>query len=565
MSVRPTALLLLAGVLAFAAAWRFRTAVFPEELSDPAPYESYAAAAEQVPALRAVRVHTSAPDVGLRIRQVYGSSGFRRITEVETVQAAMRRGRLALLPADRLEEFRRRLRAGDIPRMLPAAPDARPYYRDAAGSYPCEVLLRRVEALDSLQRAVPEARLRGAPIPRRKDEERRSGVLRAAITALVALFVAGLLAKSPRVSMEHRLLTVLVPLALLGWSGLGIDLWTLPAIVLVSMAPVRPPLLAGALLVFFPSLALQRMGWVFLCGGLLRFWPRAVGPRVLPGWKGWVAAALVASAGWIGIRAVPAPDGSAEVDDREPSLILVAPGTRVAAAAELRREGFHDVVGGETIPEGSAADLRTQRLLRSIYDIAKSRARTAEGDERAALESIREAAARDGVYLPLSLRRRRTAKDGRDILWVHDDVPRDDERFESHALYRERSEVRLRLQSRLAAALVFAAAVFLRVLGRRAYLMRDLAVALIVFIVGASWLFAGDAAGWGGVADPLLPTLALAGFAATWGFVVVLTAVAVVLPGTFAVHLGAFVLAACLRYLARDEPEHGERLTVISR
>jgi len=272
---------------------------------------------------------------------------------------------------------------------------------------------------------------------------------------------------------------------------------------------------------------------------------------------------LVALAGWIGISTVPAPGGSRTAPPREPAALLVPQGTRVAAAQELRAEGFHDVVGGEEIPEGLRDDFVVSRLLESIYDIAKSRARTASGEERSALESVREAAARDGVYVPLSLRRRRTAQDGRDVLWIHDPVDREDDRFVSHSLYRSRSEARLRNQSRLAAAVVFALAVLLRVLRRREHLKRDVAVALIAFVVGASWLFAGDAAGWGGVADPLLPTLALAGFAATWGLVVALAAVAVVLPGTFAVHLGAFVLAACLRYLVR-EPDSGDSLIEVS-
>ena len=69
MNLRPTVLLCLAGVLAFAAALRFRTAVQPEELSDPEPYAVFAAAAEQVPALLAVRVHTREPDAAQRIRR----------------------------------------------------------------------------------------------------------------------------------------------------------------------------------------------------------------------------------------------------------------------------------------------------------------------------------------------------------------------------------------------------------------------------------------------------------------------------------------------------------------
>ena len=552
MSLRSTGLLLLAAVLAFVAALNFRTAVHPEELSDPAPYEQFVAAAEQVPSLRAVRVHTSEPDVALRIRRASGGGDIRSITEVAALQAEMRRGRLAALPADRLEEFGRRLRAGEIPRTLPKVPDVRPYFEDTAGLYPADVLLRDAAGVDVLERGVPEAKLVGDPVQRREDDSRRPGVLRGTIAALVALLVAGIVRRSGRVSLEHRLLTVLVPLALLGWSGHGVDLWTVPAIVLVATVPIGSPLLAGAPLLLFPAMTLQRMGIVFLCGGLLRLWPRAKGAAVPPGGKGWIAAGLVALAGWVGVSAVPAPDSTRAVSTRGPALLLVPPGTRVAAAQELRREGYFDVVGGAEIPEGSADDVEVTRLLESIYFTAKSRARTASGDERAALESIREAAARDGVYVPLSLRRRRTAEDGRDLLWIHDTVDPADERFVSHALYRSRSEARLRDQSRLAAALVFALAVILRVLSRREHWARDLTVALVAFLIGASWLFAGDAAGWGGVAEPLLPTLALAGFAATWGFVGVLAAVALVLPGQFAVHLGAFILAACLRYLVRE-------------
>jgi len=553
MSLRPTALLILAGLLAIVAALRFRTAVHPEELSDPAPYEQFAAAAELVPSLRAVRVHTTDPDVGRSLRNA-SARAFRRVIVVEDIQAEMQRGRLAALSVEQLEEFKRRLKAGEIPRTLPPVPDARRYFRDALGTYPCEVLPRRAEGVDVIERALPHARLRGDPVLRKADEGRRAGVLRAAIAALVALVVAGLAVRSDAVTLEHRLLSVLVPLALLGWTGRGVDVWTLGSVALVAMAPVGSPLLAGAALLFFPAMTLQRMGIVFLSGGILRLWPRARGPIVVAGWRGWVAAGLVAIAGWFGLRAVPAPDGLAELPDREPGLLLVAKGTRSEAAEALRGEGLRDVVGGDELPRISSGDIASRRLLTSIYDLSKSRASKVEGPEREALEAIGRAAAREAVYVPFSLRRRRSASDGRDILWIHDRVDRDDERFVSHALYRERSEARLRSQCRLGSILVFALAVLLRVLRRRAHLLRDLGVALVTFVVGASWLFAGDAAGWGGTADPLLPTLALAGFAATWRFVFALAAIAVVLPGAFAVHLGAFVLAASLRYLAREDP-----------
>jgi len=555
MNLRPTVLLCLAGVLAFAAALRFRTAVQPEELSDPEPYAAFAAAAEQVPALLAVRVHTREPDAALRIRRTPRSGEFLRIHEFAEMQLQMQRGRLAHLSVEALEQVRSELRSGAIPRRLPAAPDARPYFRDSMGAYPCDVMVRDPRGLAILEQAVPEANLRGDPVARYENEDRRAEVLRATIAALVALLIAGVFARSARVSVEHRLLAVLAPLVVLGWSGLGVDLWTLPALVLVAMAPVGAPLLAGAAGLAFPALALQRLGWVFLCGGILRLWPRPDSARTHPRGRDWAFAAIVAIAGWFGLQAIPASSFVSSDASREPAVMLVDAGTRVEAANQLHQEGFRQIVGGKEIPEIHAADRDKQRLLSVIHRTAKSMERTATGDDLVALGSLREAAARDGIMIPASFRQRRTAVDGRDVLWIHDPVEPDDARFASHARYRAQSESSLRTQSRWAGALVFALAVLLRVLDRRALRIRDLAIALIGFVVGASWLFAGDAAGWGGLADPLLPTLAIACFASTWGYVLVLAAAAVVLPGTLAIHLGAFLLAACLRALARDPDE----------
>jgi hypothetical protein len=352
---------------------------------------------------------------------------------------------------------------------------------------------------------------------------------------------------------ERRLLAVLLPLALLGLTGWGVDLWTLPALVLVAAAPPGAPLLAGAVLTLFPTLALPRMGLVFLCGGVVRFRPRAgtVGPRA--GARAWAFAAVIALVGWFSTTLAQAPVRSPEELRGEPAAFFAAANERASAVEELRGEGFRDIVGGETMPAVDARDFAVQRQLDSIHRTAKRREREATGAEREALIQVREAAARDGVVVPGSLRLRRETRDGRPVLWIHDPVDPADERFASHALFRQESTRLLRENTRLAAAVVFVLAVLLRMLRGRRHLMSDLWVAVLALVLGVTWVGAAEVAGVGGLAEPLLPVLAVAAFAASWGFVVGLGAVAALFPAALAAHLGAFVFAAAVRYFVRED------------
>ena len=169
------------------------------------------------------------------------------------------------------------------------------------------------------------------------------------------------------------------------------------------------------------------------------------------------------------------------------------------------------------------------------------------------LEQVAEAAARDGVLVPSSLRRRRETRDGRAVLWVFDPSAGDSTGLVSSGIYRAETRRLLRSRSWVAAAIVFALAALLRAARGRSLLGQDLVAAMLAFGLGAVWLEAAAAAGWAPEAPALLPVLAIAAFSATWGLVFALLALAAVLPAEFAGTLGAFVLAAGLRYLVRAD------------
>ena len=83
--MRSTALLVLAGVAAFAAALRFETAVHPGEISDPRFVRAFEDARDQLPALGSLRIHSEADDVGMRLRRIRRSE---RKGEVVRISAA---------------------------------------------------------------------------------------------------------------------------------------------------------------------------------------------------------------------------------------------------------------------------------------------------------------------------------------------------------------------------------------------------------------------------------------------------------------------------------------------
>jgi len=558
MSPRPTILLLIAGLLAIAAATRFTTAVHPEELVAAGPYERFRDAARDVPAIDAVRVHERDPAVARKLQRARGSGGLARVTDVAAVQAQLRRGRLAAATAAELEQLARQLAAGELPSKLPEVPDVAPYYRDALGAYPCEVLLRRTEALNVIRAAAPDASLRGEPVLRAAEEKRRAPISRALVSLLVALTLWHVIAtRNGRTgtTVERRLIALLGALAVLGWSGLGVDTASLLALALVAAAPPGAPLMAGAALVFFPVLALQRLGLVLLCGGIVRQRLRSPGAYAAAGPSGWVGALAVGALGLIvSWRAeVEQPAQTDPADQTDPAVWIAPDADRVGAAELLRARGFVDVVGAESFPAVEVGDRTTARLLDRVYRIAERRLRTAPPEERPMLEQVEEAASRDGVLVPRSLRLRRETGDGRAVLWVFDPSAGDSNGLVSSGIYRAETRRLLRSRSWVAAAIVFALAALLRAARGRMLLGQDLVAAVLAFGLGAVWLESAAAAGWASEAPALLPVLAIAAFSATWGLVFALLALAAVLPAEFAGYLGAFVLAAGLRYLVRGD------------
>jgi hypothetical protein len=513
--VRSTALLVLAGVAAFAAALRFETAVHPGEISDPRFARAFEDAREQLPALGSLRIHSDADDIGMRLRRIRRSGGIGRIVEVSELERSLVRGTLAAWDEPRLAELESRLKAGEDPGPLPPVPDVRPYFCDERGAFDCEVILRHAADVSAVRKALPEARLTGEPVLVDEEEGHRWLLLRATIVALVASVAGHFVLRVTRggaPDLEQRLLAMALPLAVLGWSGLGIDVWTLPALVLAGTARTGAALLAGWVLLLSPVLALQRIAIVLGAAGLLRLRPAPWVKGARAGSQAWAALilsmlSLLLLAGWIPDPAAP---GTAE-----PRALFVAAAARETEAARIALT--HRVVGGESYPD-ARAEIPTRRRLTRIFDLATSLAKRAEGADRARFERIADAAARDAVEVPPGLRQRRETIDGRAVLWVDGRI----EGAHAHLLARARSRDALIRASRSTGLILLALGLLLR-LSRGGLAPRDLLAPVAAFGVGMVLLARAGL-------DPLIPLMAIAPFCAGWMLPVGVAVAAVFLP-----------------------------------
>jgi hypothetical protein len=501
--LRSTVLLVLAGVAAFAASLRFETAVHPGEISNPRYAREFEAACERLPALGSLRIHSDAPDIGQRLRRIKRSGGIGRIVEVAELERSLRRGTLAAWDAERLARFESQLKTGEDPGPLPPVPDIRPYFRDERGGFACEVMMRDAADTSRVRAALPGAELRGEPVRIDEESRQRTRLMRAAIFALVAS-VAGYfglrILRNGAPELEQRLLAMAVPLALLGWSGLGVDVWTIPALVLAGTARTGVGLLAGWALLLSPVLALQRMALVLGTAGLLRLrpapWMR--GPRVgARAWAGAVLLVLIALA----LLAGPWMGTPAASEDVEPHALFVAANARAREAARISAR--YEVVGGESYPD-ARAEVTTRRRLTKIFELATSLAKRAEGADKERYELIADAAARDAVEIPAGLRQRRETTDDAAVLWVLGPEPG----AHTHQLYRTKSDVALRRSSRSAALIVFALGLLVR-LARGGVAPRDLLAPALAFWVGLVLLSRAEL-------DPLIALMAIAPFCAGW-------------------------------------------------
>ncbi|MEM8884994.1 MAG: hypothetical protein AAGD14_13060 [Planctomycetota bacterium] len=541
--MRGSLLLVLAGAAVFAAALRFRTAVHPEEITDPAAYASFARASEQLPALNSVRVHTTATDAGSRLRRARTWSGFRVITDVEEVDRQLLRGTLASWEADRLRDLARALERGELPdgieEQLPRPADVRPFFVDGEGPFQFEVFLREDRDVDAIQDALPEARLFGEPVLRAQEEERRRRLQQAAIAALLAVLAWNLFVRR-KPDAEQRVLALAAPLALLGWHFGGLDAWTIPALALVATARHGMPLLAGALLLFLEPPALQRMGLVFLVGGLVRL-PWSFDRPELTGRLRIAVALPLLIVPYIWLQPLFEPD---RFDVREPLATW-----DFDPSDEVAKAGGRVWTWPET--EATLGDVERKRHLRRIFARAQREAARAEDPvERALLARIRDASARDAVALPPGLRRRARTKEGEQVYWMDRDVRTKGRpaSFSSES-YRRRADARFDRLLQWATGLVVVAAVVL------IYLAWGLPVALLLLI----YVVAGLAL-VSGVPRPLLPVAVLGACTAGWGLLLPVGIAALLLGTEFALAAAPLLVAPPLAALVARRRERDQSL-----
>jgi hypothetical protein len=443
MKPRETLLVVLLVAAAFAAAfcWRIATG-----LCDPRHAEAFAAACDAQPLLSAVRVRTGDPHAAHRLSTAPGDA-FRRVLAPARAESVFRYGRLLYAAPAEVDEALARLQRGEVPK-LPPQPDIARYYRDARGPYACDVILREGAPVESIEAVLPDAHLSGEPVVREAEARRAAQVPHALILALAVVVGIALWRPGPQ-EMPRRLLAALAGVVALGLLGLGLDVATLPALLCVAAAPCGGPLLAGAACLFFPSLALRRIGAVLLVGGLVRW----VAPRPEGGLRRGLCAALVvalAAVGWWALGTVPVARSVPEPLRGEPAIVLVPRAEAPARAEALRREGLKGVVGAET-PVPPRPDLVVRRKLTEIFRLSLVWARKSSGERRAQFEEVAEAAALESLYLPLELRARLRARDGRAVIWVQDELPPERGEFMSALLYRQRGEIQLRHEARTAA------------------------------------------------------------------------------------------------------------------
>jgi hypothetical protein len=446
MKRRETLLVLLSVAAAFAAAFAWRGATGQH---DPDHADAFAAACEAQPLLGAVRVRHGDKHAAHRLSIAPGDA-FRRVLAPARAESVFRYGRLLYAAPAEVDDALARLKRGEVPK-LPPQPDIAHYYRDARGSYACDVILREGARVASIEAVLPDADLFGEPVVREAEAKSAAEARHAFIFALAVVCVIAVWRPGPQ-EMLWRLLAAAAGVIVLGLSGWGLDVATLPALVCVAAAPRGGPLLAGAVCVLFPSLALRRIGVVFLIGGLVRW----VVPRPDAGVRRASTAAillvLAVAGGWV-LGAAPLRRTVPEPLRGEPAVVLVPQDEASATAEALRKEGWAGVVGGET-PVPPRPDLVIRRKLTEIFRLSMLWARKSSGERRAQFEEVAEAAALESLYLPLELRARLRARDGRAVIWIQDELPPEREEFMSALLYRQRGERQMRREARVAAPIV---------------------------------------------------------------------------------------------------------------
>ncbi|MHC4133531.1 MAG: hypothetical protein ACYS0K_00965 [Planctomycetota bacterium] len=543
MKPREALLVFLLVAAAFAAAFALRVAT---RLHDPRHADAFAAACDAQPLLGAVRVRTGDPHAAQRLTTAPGDA-FSRVLAPARAESVFRYGRLLYATPAEVDEALARLKRGEVPK-LPPQPDIARYYRDARGPYACDVILRDGAGVESIEAALPDADLSGEPVVREAEARHAAEVPHALIFALAVVCVAAVWRPGAQ-EMQWRLLAALAGVVGLGLSGWGLDVATLPALVCVAATPRGGPLLAGVACLFFPSLALRRIGTVFVVGGLVRW----VAPRPEAGLRrGRYAAVLVVLAvgGWWALGTVPVARTVPEPLRGEPAVVLVPRAEAPAKAAALRREGLSGVVGAET-PVPPRPDLVIRRKLTEIFRLSMAWARKSSGERRAQFEEVAEAAALESLYLPLELRARLHARDGRAVIWIQDELPLDREEFMSALLYRQRGDIQMRNEARFAAlaVLLLGGAWLGYRRGHRGTL--GLLAAFLGLAAGVALLFLAEPRALTLPAELLAPVLVVAALAPSAHAPLGLAAAAVWMPQAYLGPAVAFALASGGGWLGR--------------
>jgi len=546
MSWREGALHLTTAAAAFTAAVFFRLAVAPGAIHDPEPAARFADVVEALPALGAVRVRSSDPAAAHRLATEPGA-GFVQILDPRRARAAFRYGRLLYAPRERLEEVLRGLQNGVAPARMPPAPDVSSFFHDARGPYACDVVVSGPADLDRIRTVLPDASLLGEPVAREADGRDAAAVTRALIAALVAAAAVAAWRLGTR-QAQRRLLAALGGLAVVGVVGLGVDVWTVLALLLVVAAPGPAALLAGAPCLFFPALALRRLGLVLLFGGVLRLGPRlapgAPSTRPPPAWRRVTLGLLLAATAAVALHRprARAPEAVAG----EPAVALVPP-AEVAATIDAFRAAGLGFVSDPTIEIPPPADPPTQSLLLKIHERAKRLAERGPEAERARFQEVADAAGTLSLYAPADLRARMRARDGRAAVWVQGPEPAvDREELASGELYRLRGESGLRRQSCWAALFCLALVATIQPWRNpRRLLLRwtGLAAATALLVVGErAWDMPG-------VAEASLPLVVLAAHAPS---ALLLVALAAAVACASAPYLLAAAALAVVTLVSRD-------------
>ncbi|MCZ6786764.1 MAG: hypothetical protein O7E54_06320 [Planctomycetota bacterium] len=454
MTPKEAARLLFLLVVGAVVAVTFRPATSARDRHDPIHFERFERARARLPILGAVRVRSDDGAAAARLANA-PHRGDRQVVRPDRIRSLFERGRLLYADTPQLEQIRAALDEGRLPKTLPEGFDPEPFIHDPRGPYACDVILDGVDGLAWIREYVPDARLSGEWVLAERERAESAEFARALLAVLLVAAATAYAARRTLAAVETALLSALLPLAALSLLGWGIDAGTILAVGVVALAPRRLPLAAAAVGCLFPSLALKRIGLVFLLGVLVR--PRMPAPG-LGGdarkflWGALPAVVLLAAALWAPLQPVELPPDLG----REPAYLICAPGRVAERAAGLRALGAGEVVGDRSIvpPE---PDLEKRRLLTWIFHRADVLSRS--GQNRDLFLEIRNAAALEGLYVPKDLRAYRHTKDGDRALRIQGDVDQSilagEPDVQSSVLYRLRGEAGVQRQSRAAAGLAY--------------------------------------------------------------------------------------------------------------